>query len=199
MVSLLPDERHQRRRGRIEVGFEGFSEGHCLHHGVRDVEFGTRVVGEKEAASAAQRRNSYSRTRGYATKLLGFSGKHRPGISNIQYGEAPHALPARQQQPDVQHHLHLQRRRLRDDRPVHGGNTALHRPPAGAAVFSSPRAAPSPVLPRTALAVHAFVRRFSGGRSCRTAWRSSVARWCGASSRADCSGHRPRARRGLRG
>ena len=85
--------------------------------------------------SAAQRRNSYSRTRGYATKLLGFSGKHRPGISNIQYGEAPHALPARQQQPDVQHHLHLQRRRLRDDRPVHGGNTALHRPPAGAAVF----------------------------------------------------------------
>ena len=51
MVSLLPDERHQRRRGRIEVGFEGFSEGHCLHHGVRDIEFGTRVVGEKEMSS----------------------------------------------------------------------------------------------------------------------------------------------------
>ena len=51
MVSLLPDERHQRRRGRIEVGFEGFSEGHCLHHGVRDVKFGTRVVGEKEMSS----------------------------------------------------------------------------------------------------------------------------------------------------
>ena len=48
MVSLLPDERHQRRRGRIEVGFEGFSEGHCLHHGLRDVEFGTPLVGPKE-------------------------------------------------------------------------------------------------------------------------------------------------------